>query len=264
MDLPYPTLDTPATPEYVLAVLRDQHQQYCNLGDADPTIDLSFQMPVADWLQAWEAAGIADFELGRTLNQEWRIACSEEQWQAVLNPPRERLLWEVCDLIARHTVQPGIRPARLFGCTCAPAGAFLTIRSLLHQAGVPIENLAPSTPLSPFALRHLEVFLGPIARLAPGWLPPVRIFRPVQTAAFLGILIAAIGFFIGQCLGSIPLQLGGCLDATLYTTVAFWAGWRRWRERIEFGPLQTFRDLAVVVAEGNGAFLDAPSPITNH
>jgi hypothetical protein len=134
MDVRYPTIAKPATPEYVLAVIRDMHRQQCQYDpEADPSSVLSFDTTVAEWRDACDLLGWR--KLGRAYNQLWGISCSDAEWRAVLEPARQGRLADVCRLIASRAVRPLIRPSRLSGTGCVPAGAFLTIRSLLHEAG---------------------------------------------------------------------------------------------------------------------------------
>jgi hypothetical protein len=40
----------PATPEYVLAVFRDQYRQDCSIEyDAEPQLELTFETTIAEW-----------------------------------------------------------------------------------------------------------------------------------------------------------------------------------------------------------------------
>ena len=99
MDVLYPTIDQPATPEYALAVLRDMHRQQCQHDpEADAHAVLSFDTTVAEWRDACDLLGWR--ELGLAYNQIWGIACRDHEWHAVLEPPRFRRLAEVCQLIA--------------------------------------------------------------------------------------------------------------------------------------------------------------------
>ncbi len=141
MDVRYPTIDEPATPEYVLTVLRDMHRQQCQHDpEADPGAVPSFDTTVAEWRDACDLLGWR--QLGHAYNQVWGIACSDDEWRAVLEPARQRRLADVCQLLAARAARPVIRPSRLLGNTCAPAGAFLTIRSLVHEAGAPAGEIA--------------------------------------------------------------------------------------------------------------------------
>jgi hypothetical protein len=46
----YPTADEPATPEFVLAVIRDIHRQQCQYDpEAQPDMSLTFDSTVAEW-----------------------------------------------------------------------------------------------------------------------------------------------------------------------------------------------------------------------
>jgi hypothetical protein len=252
----YPTIDQPATPEYVLAVLRDMHRQQCQHDpEADAHAVLSFDTTVAEWRDACDL--IEWRELGRGYNQIWGIACQDHEWRAVLEPPRVRRLADVCQLIAEHAARPVIRPSRMLGSTCAAAGAFLTIRSLLHEAGAPAGEIAPSTPLAPYTRRFAEVFLGPVARLAPGSLPPVRIRTPVYDVALWGMLVAAVCLLVGPCSGMHLLTVLGVLSFTLAYALTWYAARCLLPASVEFGELRTFRDLAIVVAEGSPAEPDA-------
>jgi hypothetical protein len=40
----------PATPDYVLAVIRDYHRQQCQFDrEAEPDVELTFQTTIAEW-----------------------------------------------------------------------------------------------------------------------------------------------------------------------------------------------------------------------
>jgi hypothetical protein len=211
MDDHYPTIDEPATADYVLAVLRDEHRQQCRYDNmADPDITLSFETTITEWGEACDLVGWR--ELGQALNQAWDIACSDAEWRTVLDPgpPHRPRLSDLCELIARHATRRRIRPARLLGSECSSAGAFLTIRSLLRQLGANVDELSPSTPLAEYTRRHGGLFLGPISRLAPGCLPPVDIrSTPAREVAFWGVIAGALCTVVGTCSEFYPLTLFG-------------------------------------------------------
>jgi len=255
MNLNYPTNDAPATPEYVLAVLQDMHRQACQF---DPEVDsdatLSFETTVAEWRKACDLVGSR--ELGRAHNEMWGMNCSDAEWKGVLEPASQRHLSDVCQLIARRTIHRIIRAANIFGRECAPAGAFLTIRSLLQQAGVPAANIAPSTPLAPFTRRYSPVFLGPISRLAPGTLPPVRFRTPVYDAAIWGIFAATILFLAGGIATALFDQgylftIAGVLLFAFCYALSWFSARHVLPASVQFGDLKTFRDLAVVLARAS-------------
>jgi len=252
VDVHYPTIDEPATPEYVLAVFRDMHRQQCQYDPgADKGAVLTFTTTVAEWRDACDLLGWR--QLGHASNQEWGIACTDAEWRAVFEPAGQKRLSDVCQLIARRAPRPVVRPSRLLGSTCAPAGAFLTIRSLLHEAGVPAAEIAPSTPLAPFTRRFAEVFLGPVSHLAPGTLPLVRIRTPVYDAAIWGILVAVVSLLVGFCSGMHLLTVFGVVSFASCYALTWYAARCLLPASVEFGALRTFRDLAVVVAGGSPA-----------
>src|SRR5579859_3193668 len=163
MDLSYPPRYEPATPDYVLAVLRDQHRQQCHYDCvADPDAILTFETTVADWVLACDLVGWR--ELGRALNQEWGIDYPDATWHTVLKPAKERRLRDVCTLIAERARRPRIRPTQFLGRPCTAAGVFLTVRSILAEAGATADQIAPSTPLAEYTRRHPLIFLLNISR----------------------------------------------------------------------------------------------------
>ena len=249
MDVHYPTISEPATPDYVLAVLRDMHRQQCQYDpEADPTLSLSLDTTIAEWRKAcdlvnWRA-------LGHAQNRFWNIYCSDAEWRAVLEPANQKRLADVCGLIASRALRPRIRQASLFGCSCAAAGAFRTIRWLLAQAGACEDQITPSTPLARYARRYCERFLGPISRLAPGSLPLVRIRTPIYHIATKGILAGILCLLIGRWIGMPVLTIGGVFLFALSYALTWFAARCLLPASVEFGELRTFRDLALTVASG--------------
>lgn len=247
MDAHYPTIDEPATVDYVLAVLRDEHRQQCRYDDmADSKVSLSIETTVEEWREACDLVGWR--ELGDGLNQIWDIACSEAEWRAVLKPARRRRLADVCELIARHATRRRIRPSRLLGRDCAPAGAFLTIRSLLREQGEDVDDLAPSTPLAELTRHHAWLFLGPISRLAPGTLPPVTIrFPRAYRSSGCGVMVGGLFVLTGTFSGFYPLTLVGVPLLAISWLLAWIAPRSILPMSVEFGELRTFRDLAAAI-----------------
>lgn len=250
MDLIYPTNNQLATPDYVMAVLRDMHRQMCQYDpEADACAVLTFDSTVAQWRAASDLLGWRS--LGHAQNQFWGITCSDAEWREVLEPAGDRTLAGVCRLIAERAHRPHIRPAQLLGSTCVTAGAFLTVRSLLHAAGAPAAEISPSTPLAAYTRRYADVFLGPVSRLAPGVLPPVRIRTPFYDGALWGLLLALVCLIIGGFAGLHGLTIAGVgLFASSYALAWYSARWLL-PASVDFGELRTFRDLAVVVAGGS-------------
>jgi hypothetical protein len=214
-----------------------------------PDTELTFATTVAEWrdecdLLPWRALAHAE-------NEVWRIDCADAEWKSVLDPARKRTLADVCGLIAKHAIRQRIRPARLLGANCTTAGAFLTIRSFLADAGADVSAIAPSTALDDYARKYLHIFLGPVARLAPGAIPntivresPIGCYLALAGLAggllclvggeFLALpwLVAFSGIFIlaGIVLPRlVPVEL---VSAT-------------------FGDLRTFRDLAISIANAH-------------
>jgi hypothetical protein len=238
----------PATPEYVLAVLRDQHRQDCSIEyDAEPQLELTFETTIAEW-RFW--CDLVDWRrLGRALDGEWKLGLPDAAWRAVLEPARSRTLGDLCSFIARAAFMPSIEPVNILTSKCLTAGAFLAIRSTLQESGVNVDSVAPSTPLEPYARRHPGVFIGPIARLAPNALPDVKISRPLYEVSFwtwiFGLLVGLAGSLIS------PIVTGGGVCVVGLAWIGAWIDARFFLpSRVTIGDLRTFGDLARLVAEG--------------
>lgn len=251
MDVRYPTIYEAATPEYILAVIQDNHRQQCQYDpEADPGALLSFATTVEEWRSSCDL--VRWKQLGRALNAEWGISCSDADWYAVLEPAAGQRLADVCQFVAARAVRPVIRPARLLGGNCVPAGAFLTIRSLLHEVGVQTAaEISPSTPLAPYARRYGGVFLGPISRLAPGSLPLVHLRSPGYFACLWGALVGLVCLPFGICTGLHVVTSIGVLSMALGYALTGYAARRP--ASVTFGELRTFRDLSVIIADGKQA-----------
>ena len=243
-----PPVYVPATPEYILAVIRDWHRQQCQLDpEAEPDVDLTSETTIAEWRSACD---LVDWrQLGGALDREWKLGRRPDMaWRSVLEPARTRTLRGLCEFIAQGAARPTIEAVSILGSACLSAGAFMAIRSLLRDAGADVASLAPSTPLDEYARRHLDVFLGPISRLAPNAIPEVRMSTPWYDLScygcLLGLFIVCFSWFIS------PLVAVAGIFLTLFSWIAIWVGSSLlFPSKVAFGDLRTFRDLAQVVAE---------------
>ena len=127
MNTHYPTIDEPATPEYVLAVLRDDYRQQCQYDpEAEPDVDLTFETTVAEWRNACDLVGTHD--LGRAENEVWGIHRGDDEWRAILEPAKARTLGDVCGADPRgHRLPPSDppRPTARVELLRGPPSAFL-------------------------------------------------------------------------------------------------------------------------------------------
>ena len=239
-----------ATPEHFLELLRDQHRQACGLCGFDPETDLDAKLSFATTVAQWRAELdlLPCRELADALNQIWGIECPRDEWKAALEPEKQRTLEDVCNLLARHVKLPIVKPMGLLGASCLPAGVFLTVRSLLRDAGADPSQIAPSTALADYAKTHFETFLGPISWLAPGAVPQVRIHNSLYDMAVWGIVVGLVMILAGYLvpLTWVPI-LGGITVVISYCLTCLAAG-HLGPSRVEFGELKTFRDLSMAIA----------------
>lgn len=246
MRVDYPTVSEPATPEYVLEVLRDQHRQQCEYDPAAESAELTFESTVAEWREACDLIQCPG--LGRALNWDWGLSLPDSEWWRVLEPSSTSRLRGVCELLARHVQRQVVRPARLLGSSCDAAGTFLTIRSLLAKAGAPAEEIRPSTLLAPYTRRYARDFLGPVSKLSPGALPPVRVHTPAYNAALCVVLVGGLLFFAGMSFDATDVAwAGGILFAVGYVSHRI-AARDVLPASVTFGDLRTFGDLARTLA----------------
>ncbi|HEY9172542.1 MAG TPA: hypothetical protein VI136_09690 [Verrucomicrobiae bacterium] len=237
-----------ATPEYILASLREEWRQ-CALSEGEEAEAVERQLPsftttVHEWREALDLVGWKS--LGQALNESWGTQFSRDQWFQVLEPAREKTLRDVCELLATQARRPLVPPARILGCECATAGVFLAIRSLLVQAGAS-PGLRPSTPLAPFLEQWPEVFQQQISRLAPGGLPLMRKQETLTLIVTLCYVFAALLVLLGLVVGSPWPAIGGAFFYGLGWTAA---GCGRWfADPVTLASVTTFRDLTEAIVE---------------
>ena len=248
----YPPLRVDATPDDILAVLRDLHRQACYYDFvAKPDISLSHDSTIDQWREACDL--LPWRQLGKAQNAYWSVAIPMTEWKAVLHPPKERKLGGVCELLARHAKVPRVRPVEILGSRCTAGGAFLTIRSLLAEAGADVSAIAPSTPLDEYTRRYLDVFLARIPQLAPGVLPRVKIHTPTDYGLGCAALIAFVVMLAAVIYDLYTLRNLACL-VLVASLLTLWAiRWWGPPTRYEFLGLRTFRDLSEVIAAGTSA-----------
>ena len=211
-------------------------------------MQLSRASTIAEWREACDL--LPWRELATAYNQLFQIECSPPEWKTVLVPAKERTLGDVCELLACHARIPRVREVKIFGAECLHAGAILTIRALLQEAGANCREITPSTPIAGYARRYFQVFLGPISWLAPGALPPVKTVSLGYDLAIAGMIFALVmalaGAFLSEFFLSAWLIFAGislfvfCCALTWFVAETL--------TRVEFGELKTFRDLASAIA----------------
>lgn len=242
-----------ASPDDILAIIKDGHRQQCQYDpEANPDIVLSRESTVQAWREACDLVGWK--ALAEAMNAGWRVEIPLQRWREILEPANAHTLGAVCDLLAQHAKLPRIRPAKLLGAECLPAGAFLIVRSYLAAAGVDAKQIAPSTALAEYTRRYPGVFIGPVSHLAPGALPAVKIRTPVYDAFGLGFLLSWIGLLISFPVGLfsesvVPVFIAVVLVLTMYLGVLV-AARHVLPANVELPGLRTFRDLSLALATG--------------
>ena len=249
--------EVPATRDYVLSVLRDQHRQACIVDlECEPDIDLSFDTTIADWRLACDL--VSTRRLGRALNESWGIELTDRQWKSVLCPARKRTLGDVTGLIASVASRPQLQPINIAGTSCRAAAAFLATRSYLRQAGADVDQIRPSSEIAEYSSRYLLTFVESISRIAPGKLPDIEPDRSPACPWSISACLSAIGAIV--CL-AFAQTAAFSFDALMllsvfglsFTLSALLAMLSRPAAEfsIQFGSLRTFRELAVCLSSGD-------------
>ncbi len=249
MEVHYPTVKTPATPEYVLEGLREWHRLSYQLDYGMlPRNELTFETTFDDWqfecdLEDWQS-------LRSSMNKAWQISIPKEEWDEVLSVESDQTLWVVCRLISQYASVYEIREETFFGKPSRPASTFLAIRNLLRDAEVDVSEIAPSTPLSDYSYKHADLFLGSISLLAPGALPKIRLenydlYRIADRCMLwtIATLFFALIYSCGEPrLLFIPMALFLCYH------LANFCHNQQGGLQLSYGELHTFRDLSELIS----------------
>jgi hypothetical protein len=244
MTADYPTDTAPATAEYVY------HLLFQTIAIQSPWAAVPVPFETLADERADRLLGPSTIDIEFRLDEVYGIVLSPEEL-AQLNPLWRRTVREVCEFLAARITRPAIRPWRHVAGDCLPAGAFLTVRSILAARGANPDQITPSTPLAPFVRRHGESLLPALARLAPDRLPALK--EPFPLLGFLLVILAPLPIFFhvwlmkqginvpdAQFLASV---FGGFVCSM--TGIALMIR-ELWHPRL--GNLYTFRDLAYLLA----------------
>jgi hypothetical protein len=245
MKAAYPVQSVPVTPEYILASIQEEWWQVALLDGYEPE-DTEKEMPtfsttIHEWRDVMDLLGWR--ALGKALDEAWGTEFSREQWRDTLEPAREKTLRGVCELLASQAKRPVAPPVKLLGHDCRAAGIFLAIRSLLIEAGGS-SDARPSTALKPFLRRYSGVFLGPVARLAPGGLPFAQANQVAIRLCALSSLMAVL-LFVGSSIWKEP----GSAIAGVVLFGASWLGGWLVRGPLKLEHVDTFRGLTELIVK---------------
>lgn len=238
----YPLEYQAATPEYVLDVLRTSFPRLSWETPADEVIFFASE-------DSADATGLA-----KLFNTAFRIQVPPNEWSEAFLNSRNRTVRELCKFIAQHARRPAIRPWRHVAGDCLPAGAFLTVRSMLVRLGARPDQVTPSTPLRSILPRFADTLIWELQLLAPANLPQYSETRRLKSVgwAVLAVSLALGGLGVALTKLGVPdpvLALVGlmCFGVVL-GTLLYSLGMILPPSRVTFGNLHTFRDLAYALA----------------
>lgn len=237
---------TNVSAEDVLEIIRDRYRHAEQLDpEAEHGVDLAFESTVEEWRDSCDLLPFA--ELWPVLNAWFGVTFRASEWLEVLEPAEGRNLAGVCKLIATQATRPRLRPFPVSGIECWSAGTFLAIRSLLSQAGVPVQNIRPSTPLADYAREYGSVFISEIGRLAPGALPVPTIEH--TTAYKVSMAALCVGFVVLLLAFKWHALFIACTLLLITGFLGVWISSKYQPKSIKFADLVTFRDLTKLVLQ---------------
>ena len=241
----------PATPEYVLSVIRDRYRQQCEYDpEAERGIDLRFESTIAEWRRACDL--VSWRPLSKALQEWFGVSLPQAEWKQLLEPAKERRLGRLCEAIAHSATRERVVPKKMFGNLCQTASVFLTVRELLGNAGADVSDLRPDSPLAEYARKYPGVFAHDLGKLYPGRLPAVKISTPSYTILALAVGVLALVAFACRIMGyACAAEIAGV--AFLVGCLLMFPVSRLKPKSVSFGSLNTFRDLAnALVDERSG------------
>jgi len=231
--------------EDVLACIRDSYRFAEELDpESEPGIDLTFESTIDEWRSACDLLGAS--ELGVALNDWFGIAVGATEWRAVLEPAAECRIRGVCDVVSHHAAQrPALRPFPIAGHDCLEAGAFLTLRTALTDAGLPAAEVRPSTALAVVARHDLGGLVRVLGKFAPGVLP----VPPFRTTWGTKVVLASFVLWLLAPIVGNRWYAGVAGLTWLAGMVAVSWSDERQAPVVDFGEVRTFGDLARRIAD---------------
>jgi hypothetical protein len=196
------------TADEVLASLIDVYAFNANVNNSAPycTGDVNADMTVEEYCDDMEFSDIRIF-----LNHWFDLALTREEVWAVGTPAPQQTLRDLCQFLATRIEVPAIEPFTILGKPRQSAGAFLTIRTILAQAGADVSRLAPSSPLGPYLRNHFMVFARDISKLSPGRFPRIEEpERPTISLKWVSVIIAVVVGFVALALSVEREALNWC------------------------------------------------------
>jgi len=123
MENHYPTIKTPATPEYVLGVLLERARLEWNVesfSQIEVTLDSSIEL-------LYEACEFDTFDYTFYSTLDW-FDLDFSDWFQTLLAAELKTARDFCELIAARVTMPKIPLSSFCGRTCRPASVFLAVR----------------------------------------------------------------------------------------------------------------------------------------
>lgn len=240
------------TSEEILEVFRANYRQQQQF---DPEVvlgeELNFDTSVEEWRDICDL--LESYKLANYFNYFFELDISQESWLSILLPEDERTLRDVCSFISQNAIKPLIKPLKLFGSDCKTAAIFKHLMYKFTQKGIDIKTIMPSSPLEPFAKKHLGVLIEEVNKLSPSALPPVEykanVFYRIGTSLFvIGFLAMIISIWVSNLIWLIVFlfSLGILLC---------WVGSKFNPTRTAFKELDTFRSLVNRIEQNSNIYV---------
>lgn len=231
----------PMTAEDVLSVLVDLARVHGLPVRGMPTLDMSIP----------ELGDLLDLEHSHNLQgvveSLFNATFSNAEWQRLLKYPNNNHIRHFCEVVAANSRRYVVRPVTVLGDTSLPAGAFLTLRRALSDAGADISDLRPTSQVAPYlSTAHAHKVIGALCCMAPGCVPPLQSTTTPAHAISMAALATWLISLICLPLGLHTLNVLTVLSALACSLLA-WSMDKMWQPRFSLANTVTFRDLCLTL-----------------
>jgi|GEM_PF-989579 len=231
------------TADEIFFIFKEEHRLCSPLDpEADPTFDLQPTSTIEEWRDSMDL--LPTHPLAKALNSTLTLEVPLESWKAVLEPPDQRTVYDVCNFISQFARIEIVQPVKLLGQTCISAALFRSLHKNLQKRGIDTAGLRPSSDLEPFLRNHFGEFVGYINTAYAGVIPSIHKKRTVlNTVCWLATLFSVSAFLAALVwdFSSVIVMI------SVLTTISLWFLNNRLFKRkagmIGVPGVVTFRDL---------------------
>lgn len=142
---------------------------------ADSTIQINEETTIEDWRISGDLVGWK--KLAKSLNEEFELSISLDEWKEVLEPAKKQKLIGVCEMISYHANKRLIVSMKKSETLCKSASIFRFIKRELKRRGVEVDGLKPNSPIEEYLSKNYEEIIPIIAKLEGGIIERLEVIK---------------------------------------------------------------------------------------